>query len=146
MHCFKKWKWTKRNKIKSKFESQIKSKLENVWQKTLLLLCATSWRGSSGKYDCFDIYSGDYFSIRLELKYSNWLRLSRTVLSNPVLSRLFSGFFPDFLDQRDQKKVVFSRYCQFGKWCLVSSRLKRARECRPLNCGIEGLLLVTFQN
>ena len=32
-----------------------------------------------------------------------------------VQSRLFPRFFPDFLEQRDQKKVVFSRYRQFGK-------------------------------
>ena len=32
-------------------------------------------------------------------------------------------YFPDFLEQRDQKKVVFSRYRQFGKLCPVSSCL-----------------------
>ena len=45
------------------------------------------------------------------------------VLSSPVSSRLFPGFFPNFLEWRDQKKVVSSRYCQFGKWGPVSSCL-----------------------
>ena len=55
------------------------------------------------------------------------------VLSNPVPSQIFPEFFPDFLDQRDQKTLVFSRYCQFGKRPPVSSCLeKKARERRPL--------------
>ena len=51
---------------------------------------------------------------KLEI-WPNMMRLSRTVLSSPVLSHLFPGFFPDFLEQWEQKKVVFSRYRQFRK-------------------------------
>ena len=46
-----------------------------------------------------------------------------TVLSGAVSSRLFPGFFLNFLEWRDQKTLVSSRYRQFGKWVPVSSCL-----------------------
>ena len=57
----------------------------------------------------------------LEIRYCSGI--SRMVLSSPVSSRLFPGFFPNFLEWRDQKTLVSSRYRQFGKWVQVSSHL-----------------------
>ena len=62
-------------------------------------------------------------------------RLSRVVLSSPVPSHFFTGFFPDFPKQRDQKQVVLSWSRHSGS--AVQSRLvlswpKQDRERRPL--------------
>ena len=54
-------------------------------------------------------------------------------------NKLKLGFFPDFLEQRDQKTVVLSRYCQLGKWFPVSSCLvsfKTSWDHRPLASAV----------
>ena len=57
----------------------------------------------------------------LEIRYC--LGIYRMVLNSSVSFRFFPRFIPNFLEWRDQKTLVSSRYHQFGKWVQVSSRL-----------------------
>ena len=57
----------------------------------------------------------------LEIWY--YSRLSHVVVSSPIPSHLFPGFFLDFHEPRDHKEVVLSRTCQFGNCPPVSSCL-----------------------
>ena len=62
----------------------------------------------------------------LLIKFSTCQYFSRRVpflIINLYKTQFFLGFFPIFLEWRDQKKVVLSHYRQFGKWGPVSSCL-----------------------
>ena len=71
---------------------------------------------------CIENFHNNNFS-RFIFCMQKLLLVKQSTVVKIYFSQIFPRFFPDFPEQRDQKKSSFSRCCQFGKCPPVSSRL-----------------------